>query len=56
MQDFEKQQALAAGIPKDVIDAADKVKMDLKDLLKLCVKHTVDAARDFLAWLQGKLP
>lgn len=43
-------------VPADVVDAAKKVGMDLEDLGRLCVSHTVDAARDFLNWALGKLP
>lgn len=46
----------AVGIPQDIVDAADKVGMDVKDLLTLCVNHSVEAARSWLAWLQTKLP
>jgi hypothetical protein len=43
-------------IPQDVIDAAEQVKMDAETLVKLCVQHSVDAARDFLSWAASKLP
>jgi hypothetical protein len=44
------------GIPQDVIDAAKQVDMDAETLGKLVVAHTVQAAKDFLTWLKGKLP
>jgi hypothetical protein len=43
-------------IPQDVVDAAKQVEMDAETLVKLCVSHSVDAARDFLAWAASKLP
>jgi hypothetical protein len=44
------------GVPQDVIDAAKQVGMDAEALGKLVVLHSVEAARDFLSWLQRKLP
>ncbi len=46
----------AFAIPQDVIDAATVVGMDAETLVKLCVSHTIDAARDFLSWMSDKLP
>jgi hypothetical protein len=46
----------AFNIPQDVVDAAQKVEIDAETLVKLCVSHSVDAARDWLNWLAGKLP
>ncbi len=43
-------------IPQDVIDAAKAVGMDAETLGKLVVAHTVQAAKDFLAWIKSKLP
>ena len=44
------------GIPQDIVDQAQKVGMDAEVLVKLCVDHTIEAARDWLNWLAGKLP
>lgn len=44
------------GIPQDVIDAAEQVGLDAVSLVKLCIAHSVQAARDFLTGLAGKLP
>lgn len=43
-------------IPQDVIDAANKLGVDAENLVKLCVEHTVEAARGWLTYLAGKLP
>lgn len=53
---LDKQHLVSMGIPEDVIAAAEQVDMDLQALARLCVAHSVQAARDFLSWLQGKLP
>ena len=53
---LNEQHLQALGIPQDVIDQAKQVGMDLQTLAQLCVAHTVNAARDFLSWVQGKLP
>jgi hypothetical protein len=57
LEDFavEKTKVLALGIPQDLIDAAEQVGMDMESLVKLCVSHTTDAARSWLAWLRSKL-
>lgn len=41
-------------IPQDIIDAALKIGVDMEDLVKLCVDHTVEAARAWLSLFQGK--
>lgn len=43
-------------IPQDVIDQAEQCGMDLEVLAKLCVEHTVEAARGWLSWISSKLP
>lgn len=46
----------SCGIPPDIVDQAKQVGMDLEELGRLCVTHTVDAVRDFLSWATNKLP
>lgn len=46
----------ALNIPQDIVDQAQKVGMEAEELVKLCIKHTTDAARDWLNYLVGKLP
>lgn len=43
-------------VPEDVIDAAKTVGMDAEKLGQLVVQHSVEAVRDFLDWLKGKVP
>lgn len=49
-------QCLKCGIPQDIIDQANKIGMDLEDLMRLCVQHTIDSARSWLGWCCSKLP
>jgi hypothetical protein len=59
----EKKMALPVGcalddlgIPQDIVDKGHQLGMDAKELVKLCVKHSVEAARDFLNAWAAKLP
>lgn len=50
------QPLTSFGIPQDIIDMAQQLKLDATTLLKLCVSHSVEAARDWLQALTDKLP
>lgn len=50
------REQLAGVIPQDIIDQAEQCGMDLEVLAKLCVDHTIQAARDWLSWIGSKLP